>query len=603
MIAFVGSVFAIVLLTNVALWLRLVPRLLNTDSTALDYGWAWAPWPTRIRVHDLVISGQDQNVQFAIAVDETWLTLDLWSVIADRTIKVTKMRGSGTSVRVLQRLQPWNLQAAKIRALPPIPGRKSPPLTEDYVQGPRATRAFYDQLSIEVNDVDAMAKEVWIDDVRFQGQIRALGSFLLRPGLELRVGPGAEAQIRSGELSVGGRPTLAAMSGRADCNTPNFNPSPPQGLAIAGFFTGSLLVRARLVDLDVVNYVAAASGIQARGGTGSFNLDVSFVRGVLRPNSKLKVTSRALEIDLAGQRLNTSLELDGAIDQSEHGTVRLTTTELTVGPVAQRARLGGGRLTFDLATRSAVDLAHPSPDASFAATLTKLTGETEALRAYMPADSPLALDEGQLLVEGEVSGTTTRPDLLAQLRARANIKAHAAQRRFHGTLSAFGRASQTERGYDLGQTSLDVSDLQVVQGKDVTYGWWSHVEITDGGYVNGESPHLAVQLKGLLRDIQPLYVAMGPDIDIPTWLQGLLPLKGTRFAGHVAVEAGALRVGPFSAESGALHIQGKLKKPKGQEPTGALRVVSGPLSFGVAFSPGKSGTELLATDAWFESQP
>lgn len=603
MLAFAGGLCAIVLLTNVALWLRLVPRLLNTDSAALDYGWAWAPWPTRVRLNDLVIGGQDQNVQFAIALDEAWLTLDLWSVIADRTIKITKMRGSGTSVRVLQRLQPWALRAEKIRALPPIPGRRSPPLTEDYVPGPRATRPFYDQLSIEVNDVDAMAKEVWIDEIRYQGEIRAIGSFLLRPGLELRVGPGAEAQIRSGELSIGGRRTLAAMVGRADCNTPNFNPSRPQGLEIARFFTGSLLLRARLVDLDVVNYLAASSDIQARGGAGSFNVNVAFVRGVLRRGSSLKVTSRALEIDFAGQRVNTSFELDGATDQSERGAVRLATTDLTVGPVAKQARFAGGHLTFDLATRSTIDLARPAPDATYAATLTKLTGGAEALRAYLPANSPLALDEGRLLLEGEISGTTTRPDLLAQLRARANLKAHAEQRRFEGTLSAFGRASETQDGYDLSQTSLDVADLQVVQGDDVTYGWWSHVEVTDGGFIEGDSPRLGVQLKGLLRDIQPLYVAMGQDIGVPGWLQGLLPLKGTHFAGHVAVEAGALRVGPFSAESGALHIQAKLKKPKNQEPTGALRIVSGPLSFGVAFSPGTSGTELLATDAWFESQP
>lgn len=101
-----GVLLAVPLVTNVALWLRVIPRLLNADSAALSYRFAWSPWPTRIRFEGMQIIGRDANVEFAVGVDEAWLTLDLWSAVSAQTINITRFRGVGTTVRVLQRLDP-----------------------------------------------------------------------------------------------------------------------------------------------------------------------------------------------------------------------------------------------------------------------------------------------------------------------------------------------------------------------------------------------------------------------------------------------------------------------------------------------------------------
>jgi hypothetical protein len=88
------------LLTNAFLWLRLLPMLLNAPSGALTYDHAWAILPTRVHFQGLVVHGEDRNVQFAIGMDQGVADLNLWA-LTSRTIKITRLRGEGASVRAL----------------------------------------------------------------------------------------------------------------------------------------------------------------------------------------------------------------------------------------------------------------------------------------------------------------------------------------------------------------------------------------------------------------------------------------------------------------------------------------------------------------------
>jgi hypothetical protein len=136
----------------------------------------------------------------------------------------------------------------------------------------------------------------------------------------------------------------------------------------------------------------------------------------------------------------------------------------------------------------------------------------------------------------------------------------------------------------------------------VTYGWWTEVTVLSGGVVKGNDPRLDLELTGRLRNVEPLYVAFGKDIGIPVWVQDRLPLPNTGWRGHLAVESGAVRVSDFRATSRTEEVLLKLEKPADEEPSGAVRLASGPLSFGVAFSPGQTQNQPFATEAWFQRQ-
>jgi len=597
-----GLVVLVPVLTNAVLWLRVVPRLLNADSAAISYRFAWSPWPTRVKLYDLLITGQDPNIQFAIRVDECWLSLELWATATQKTITISKMRGSGASVRVLQRLQPWDVREAKVKALPDIPGRTKPPLTDAYVKGPPDTREHYDKISIAVRDIDAMAKELWVDEGRYQGNVHVLGAFLFRPGLELRIGPGAAVEVLDGELGLAGKPVLTGIRGRADARTPHFNPVEPEGVAILRFFSGSLSVRGALADAEFANYFLGPAGIEVHGGAGRVELKVAFERGVVLPGTTLEVESRELHATAARTRLDTSLKVQGSFDAAGKGTVRLSSERLSLGPLSGTARFSGGELDAELVAREPLDLAKPPPALRYTAALTPLSGDVAAVRPYLPRSVPLTLDAGRASAGGEVSGTLGKPDLQAALQLKAELTAHSEQRRFEGKLNLRGRVSETSERLDLTATKLAVSDLMVAKGKDVTYGWWTEVEVLKGGVVKGRSPGIDLELTGRLRDIEPLYVAFGKEIGVPGWVQGLLPLPNTGWRGHLAVESEIVRVTDFRATSGTEEVLLKLKKPPDDEPSGAVKLASGPLSFGVAFSAGQTQSQLFATEAWFQRQ-
>ena len=596
-----GVLFAVPVVTNVVLWLRIVPWLLNADSAAIHYSSAWSPWPTRIRLHGLLITGRDPNVEFAIGIDEAWLTLDLWSAVSARTIKITRVRGSGTSVRVLQRLDPLTLSEKKLRALPDIPGFPKPPVTEAYVRGPRATREHYDQISVDVSDIDAGAKELWIDEARYRGRMHVVGAFLLRPGLELHIGPGAAVTLESGTLEIAGRPALTGVTGRAACRTPYFNPVEPEGLAILAFFSGSLVVHGALPSLEFANYFLDPPGTEVHGGVGRLDLELAFVRGVIQEGS-VDLSSRGVRVASALAHVEGSLLLKGDVAASKLASLNLKASELSLGRDAGSARLSGGNLSVDIDTLESVNLAKPPLRSRYRATLTPLSGDVAAVQAYIPEDAPIVLDRGHLTMSAEGSGGAGRPGLKAQLELQSDVEAHAGDRRFAGKLRAHGELRKSGQELAFDGTNIHVADLMVIQGKDVTYGWWTHAEVSAGAYTEGKSPRLGLDLTGGLRDIEPLFVAFGKDVGIPGWVQDLLPLPNTTWHGHLATSAGGIALENFRATSGAVEVRVKLAKPKEDAASGAVKIAAGPLSFGVAFQAGETHTKLLATDHWFEQQ-
>jgi hypothetical protein len=597
-----GVLLAIPLLTNIVLWLRIVPWLLNADSAALNYDAAWAPWPTRIKLEGLLVKGRDSNVEFAIHIDEAWLTLDLWSAVSARTIKITRVRGSGVSVRALQRIDPEQVTDEKVNALPDIPGYPKPPVTEAYVPGPPATREHYDQISVDVSGIDATAKELWIDEARYRGRMHVVGGFLLRPGLELHIAPDAAVTIESGKLEIAGAPVLTDLRGRAHAETPYFNPCEPKDLAILAFFSGSLVLRGNLPNTEFARYFLKHSGVELHGGSGSVELDVVFVRGIVQPGTSIALSSRALRAKVAHTNIDATLLLKASVADSKLGSLQLRASELSIAPDKARARMSGGELTADVDTLESVDLSRLPPAANYRAALTPLSGDIAVLGAYLPKDLPLSLDDGHLSVSGDVAGRLGKPEMEGKVELKSAVVAHAGSRRFAGNVALRGVARRRCEQVALGGTSVDVSDLMVAEGKDVTYGWWTHAEIASGEYTQGKSGRLELELRGGLRDIEPLFVAYGKDIGIPTWVQRLLPLPKTSWHGHLSTEDGAVAVENFRATNGSVTARLKLRKPNDRDPTGAIQLVSGPLSFGIAFGAGETHTKIMATDAWFDEQ-
>lgn len=596
------SIVSVVVLTNLALWTRLIPWLINAESAALSYDWAWAPWPTSIRVHGLLIAGQDANVRYGIGLERAWLHFDLGPLLRYRTIKLGKVRGSGVSVRILQRLNPWEVDPRKIAALPVVPGLPVPPITDASVPDAPSSWEGYDKISIDVSDVDVMVSELWIDEFRYTGSLHVMGEFLLRPGLELRIGPTAEAAFQGGRLTIASEPLLEEIRGIAQCNAPSFNAAKPPGLMILRYFSGALKLSARIPNAEASNYFVRDSEFQVRGGAGAMDLNMGLARGVLKPGGSLEISNEQVIVRAAKSQFFGSSNVKASTEANGAAALQARITGLTVANEKADQKLTGGEIVGQARSEAPIDLAKALPQLNYSAQLAQLSGPLLILRDYLPPEAPVSIDGGSLSLQGEVSGTTGRPDLKAQARVESEFRAHAAQRRFAGKLKAFGKLTQTAELLELAGSRVELADLMMAQEKEVLYGWWTHVDANGGGYVPGDSPRLWLSLDGLLRDIEPLYVGWGKELGLPGWVQALLPLPKTSWRARLDAESGAFRVSDLRAESGVVRVRLKATKPSDAKPEGAVLVSSGPLSFGVAFGPAQSGSELLATDEWFEKQ-
>ena len=596
-------VASVVVLTNVALWTRLIPKLVNAESATLSYDSAWAPWPTFVRVRGLSIAGQDANIRYAIGLDEAWLNFDLLPALRHRTITLKKVRGAGASVRILQRLDPWEVDPVKVKALPQVDGFPMPPITDASVPRAPSQREGYKKVSIEIRDVDAVVRELWIDEFRYVGNLHVMGEFLLRPGLELRIGPRAEAVFRDGNLTIAAQPLLVDIRGTAQCDAPSFNAAKPPGLTILRYFSGGLKIFARLPNAEALNYFVRESDLQIRGGAGGLDLSVGIKHGILNPESTLALAADQLRVRFAKSQILSSVQISASTAADGLATLGARTNGLEIANARGDQKLSGGQLIAQTRSEAIIDLSETLPTMSYSAQLSRLSGPLTVVQGYLPPNAPLAIDDGNLGIQGEVSGTSGHADLKAQLRVDSQFSAHDPQRRFAGKIVGFGKLSETTELLDFSGSRVEISDLMMAQDKDVVYGWWTHVDANSGGYVPGKSPRIWFLLDGLLRDIEPLFVGWGQELGVPDWARALLPLPRTSWKARLDVEAGAFRVSDLRARSGAVKARLKLKKPAESEPVGAVLVTSGPLSFGASFGSSQSGTQLLASDDWFEKQP
>ncbi|MGH7439110.1 MAG: hypothetical protein ACRENE_25765, partial [Polyangiaceae bacterium] len=109
----------------------------------------------------------------------------------------SRVEADGFALRVRRRKDRFTREA--LSATPEIPGFPDPPLSPS---GPRPP-PDYDVWSVRLDGVDVRSvREVWIDTVRYTGDLSVRGSWFFRPMLSLDIGP-ATVEMRRLDVSFG----------------------------------------------------------------------------------------------------------------------------------------------------------------------------------------------------------------------------------------------------------------------------------------------------------------------------------------------------------------------------------------------------------------
>ena len=212
-IALVAALGAYLVGMNVFLRTRLFRDAITSSSGSMlvEYRSAYSLFPGRIHVEGLTIRGRDSSVEWVLLLDRCDFRVS-FAALARRRFHASHVNGDGLSLRVRLRKEA-SAAAEEMAALPPVPGFLDPPLKDVGPPPAPLTDANYDLWAIQLDDVDANhVRELWIDTVRYAGDLEIRGRWFFRPLRWLDVGP---ATIRIQALDVAYGRTEPWLNGAA----------------------------------------------------------------------------------------------------------------------------------------------------------------------------------------------------------------------------------------------------------------------------------------------------------------------------------------------------------------------------------------------------
>lgn len=305
-----APLLSLVVYAAAARWLLSGPKLralINADaeSLTLDYDEATSLWPGRVTIRNLRIRGSDQNVQWIIRLADARVDYSVLALVK-RTFRAKRVRGTGLSFFLRNKVEPGEAKGADLSVLPPIPGFTDPPLRTPEVQGPKAPGNPW---RIEVRKIRLERfDEIWLDAWHFRGAARLDGAFFLRPGLLVWIGP-ARVDFESGEVRIGRAPVGVAVSGSIDGTFEPFEPPKVYGSEVWQKTSGKVKLDARFDRLESLEHLFSSAGTRLEEGAGNATIRAAIERGIAKGEVRLAVHDGSVRLKKLALRGDADLSL------------------------------------------------------------------------------------------------------------------------------------------------------------------------------------------------------------------------------------------------------------------------------------------------------
>jgi hypothetical protein len=390
-------------LGNVALTSACLARVFEgTNDADVGAEGAYTLFPFFVHVGKLRINVQDQNVQARIIVYDLSGWLDL-SGVFHRKFRATHVRGDHAEVRVRLRQDPWDIREGLEAAMAPIPPNSDPPIRPAWVPNPPILDWSHSHYyEVEVDDVDVGVHEAWIQELRYQateGDSRARGSFDLKAGYELWVGP-ATLQLAPGILSITEQPLLRSLEGTVALTIEPFLVDDADGMNVLRWFDLDASVRAQVCSLEALAYELPRAW-QPKDGAGQVSVDLHAIEGVFQSGSVVEYESDRAVVRHEDLELRAPLRVLAHAHETPDGPLEVALTATLARLSDDEGALGvveGGHVSARLAS---LDIVNPPRLVGVVATVSSARVPSVArLNRY-------SRPEGMELISGsaEASGT------------------------------------------------------------------------------------------------------------------------------------------------------------------------------------------------------
>jgi hypothetical protein len=278
-------------------WLLSGPRLralinAKPEFLTLDYDAATSSWPGRLTIKNLRIRGSDPNVQWIIHLDDAEVEFSVLA-LAQRTFRCTSLRGTGLSFYLRNKIQPAAVKTTDITVLPPIPGFVDPPVREpgESLPPPDPKAWMIDVRPISLDHFD----DIWVDAYHFRGTARVDGSFRLRPGIYVQIGP-AKLTFESGDVRIGAAMEGISVSGTVDTTFDPFEPLKVPDSRVFGVLSAEVKLVGGFQKLQALGLLFQRVGTLFEGGTGKATIDATIDHGVAKGSIRAAVKGAAVQL-------------------------------------------------------------------------------------------------------------------------------------------------------------------------------------------------------------------------------------------------------------------------------------------------------------------
>ncbi len=593
-VAAVGvGLFALYLVgMNVFLRTRLFRNAISYDPTSLqvEYGSAYSLWPGRIHVEGLAIRGRDSHVEWILRLDRCDFRPHFWELVHKR-FHAGPVVGDGMSLRLRRRQRV--VTPEEMKALPPVPGFADPPLADPGPQPPPLTDENYNLWSVRLDSVDAgHVREIWVDTVRYAGDMEIRGSWVFRPIRWLEIGP-ATVDARPVAVSYGmDEPWVSGGVGDLAVTVHPGDLRTLQGtnilarLSVEGELHG-LVHAASLVNraTDALHFVRADAPV---------DLHVRIDRGVVRPGTELHSEAFVGLARTGDLSLEASLEVAASVDPSGKGRLRLAGAGFVAAQAdSPRARVQTAEIAL---TSQELDLVHPFSDAAFAVDVQNAS--TDSL-AYWCARAPIpravqvqmGTASGSASIEGLVAPKTAagRVDIVAR-----GIRVRLGAETLEGDIHAKLRAHRAGPLTDVSGSSVEFTGAHDAQISD----WWSRVDVAHAAFDTTDGLRFHAEVAAEAKDASPIAAVVANGTAVPAWFVSAISTRDFTAAGEILVAPGAVEARSVTAR-GAGFDAGFAFLEKKSETQWVLLLDLGLVVAGVQSEQGKTGVVLFGARPWF----
>ena len=253
---------------------------------------AWTVWPGRVHVKGVELHFEDYNVQFAVMLDQGTVDIALLQLPA-KVFHLTRVRAQGVRYLFRHRVHSAKGHERRLALYPRIAGYADLPLYEG-PPTPPLTDEQYDLWTIQLEDVDARAKELWFLEYRFTGRARARGGFRLVPQRD------AQTELCTlaldGVLSVGPKTAASKLEGWLHAQLDRHDPRVVHGAAIFAKISVNTKLDAAIPNFEFTEPYRSDGAVELSRGTGAVHARAQLEHGAWMENTAIRYQTAGITI-------------------------------------------------------------------------------------------------------------------------------------------------------------------------------------------------------------------------------------------------------------------------------------------------------------------